>query len=138
MNKMEEIINDIKDYCKDNNLEIEFGVIEKNRKKEIAKALDKMLKDKETKKLEIVKKLVHNYLAVDQLMNNLEDIPYYEEFSRYGPRGVAEYMENELDSFKRCLTGAIVAMAKDEELEKFYKQLMGWEKWDDEDEDEDA
>ena len=85
MNKMEEIINDIKDYCKDNNLEIEFGVIEKNRKKEIAKALDKMLKDKETKKLEIVKKLVHNYLAVDQLMNNLEDIPYYEEFSRYGP-----------------------------------------------------
>ena len=108
-------------------------MIEKNRKKEIAKALDKMLKDKETKKLEIVKKLVHNYLAVDQLMNNLEDIPYYEEFSRYGPRGVAEYMENELDSFKRCLTGAIVAMAKDEELEKFYKQLMGWENWDDED-----
>ena len=44
-------------------------------------------------------------------------------------------MESKLDSFKRCLTGAIVAMAKDEELEKFYKQLMGWEKWEDEDED---
>ena len=68
-------------------------------------------------------------------MNNLEDIPYYQEFSRYGPRGVAEYMENKLDSFEICLTGTIVAMAKDEELKIFYKELM---RWDDEDEDEDA
>ena len=37
-------------------------------------------------------------------------------------------MESKLDSFKRCLTGAIVAMAKDEELEKFYKKLMKVEK----------
>ena len=132
---MEEFINDIKDYCKDNNIEIEFGVVEKYRRKRITKALDKLLEDKGTKKLEIATKLVHNYLAVDQLMNNLEDIPYYEEFSRYGPRGVAEYMEKELVNFRECLVGAMTAMAKDEELEKFYKQLMGWEKWEDEGED---
>ena len=129
---MEKFINDIKDYCKDNNIEIEieFGVIEKHRRKEIAKALGKLLEGKETKKLEIAKKLVHNYLAVDQLMNNLEDIPYFQEFSRYGPHIVAEYMENKLDSFKICLTGSIVAMAKDEELKTFYKELV---RWDDED-----
>ena len=55
------------------------------------------------------------------------DIPYYKEYSKSGTRDVYEYMEEELDSFKRCLTGSILALAKDEELEDFYKDLMGME-----------
>ena len=105
---MEKFINDIKDYCKDNNIGIEFGVYEKYRRKQIAEALDKLIEDKETKKLEIAKRLVNNYLVVDQLMNNLEDIPDYQEFSRYGPCVVAHYMESKLNSFKMCLIAAIV------------------------------
>ena len=118
---MEQFLNDVKDYCRDNDMEIEFGWKEKNRRKEITEALDILIAANETKKLEIVKKLIHNYLVVDQLMKNLEYIPYYEEFRKYGPRGVAEYMVNELDTFKRCLTGSMIAMAKD-------KKLMGWNK----------
>ena len=75
-------------------------------------------------------------MAVDQLMKNLEYIPYYEEFRKYGAHGVAEYMESELDTFKRFLTGAMTAMAKDEKLEKFYKELMSWENCDNEDEED--
>ena len=46
-------------------------------------------------------------------------------------------MYNQLDTFKRCLTGAMTAMAKDEKLEKFYKELMRFDDWnEDEDEDE--
>ena len=135
---MAQFFNYLKDYCRDNDINIEFGWKEKNRRKEITEALDILIAANETKKLEIVKKLIHNYLAVDELMKNLEYIPYYEEFRKYGPRGVAEYMENELDTFKRCLTGSMTAMAKDEELKKFCKKLMRWDKWDDEDEDEDA
>ena len=121
---MEKFINDLIDYCKDNDIGIEFGVYEKYRRKAITEALGKLSEDKETKKLEIAKKLVYNYLAVDHLMNNIKDIPYFQEFSRYGPRLVAEYMEKTLDSFKICLIAVIVAMSKDEELKKFYKELM--------------
>ena len=131
---MEEFLNAVKDFCKDNNIEIEFGWKEKARRKEITESLDILLKANETKKLEIVKKLIHNYLLVDHLMNNLEGIPYYEEYSKSGTRDVYEYMGEELDIFKRCLTGSILALAKDEELEDFYKKLMRWE--DDEEDDE--
>ena len=53
---MEEFLNAVKDYCKDNNIEIEFGWKEKARRKEITESLDILLKANETKKLEIVKK----------------------------------------------------------------------------------
>ena len=131
---MEEFLNDVKDYCKDNNIEIEFGWKEKARRKEITESLGILIKASETKKLEIVKKLIHNYLLVDHLMNNLKVFPYYEEYSKSGTRGVYEYMEDELDTFKRRLTGSMLALAKDEELEDFYKKLMRRE--DDEDDDE--
>ena len=131
---MEEFLNYVKDFCKDNNIEIEFGWKEKARRKEITESLDILLKANETKKLEVVKKLIHNYLLVDHLLNNLVVIPYYEEYSKSGPRGVYEYVGNQLDTFKRCLTGSMLALAKDEELEDFYKNLMGWE--DDEEDDE--
>ena len=124
---MEEFLNDVKDFCKDNNIEIEFGWKEKARRKEITESLDILLKANETKKLEVVKKLIHNYLLVDHLMNNLVVIPYYEEYNKSGARGVYEYMEEELDTFKRCLTASMIALAKDEELEDFYKKLMNWE-----------
>ena len=47
--------------------------------------------------------------------------------SPYYSRGVYEYMDGELDTFKICLTGSMLALAKDEELEDFYKNLMNWE-----------
>ena len=106
---------------------------EKARRKEIIESLDILLEKNETKKLKIVKKLIKNYLLVDHLMNNRRVIPYYEEYSKSGTRGVYEYVESQLDIFKRCLTGSMLALAKDEELEDFYKKLMRW----DEDEDED-
>ena len=63
-------------------------------------------------------------MAVDNLMKNLEYIPYYEEFSKYKISLIGEYMESDLDTFKRCLTGTMTAIAKDEKLETFYKELM--------------
>ena len=129
---MEEFINDIKDYFKDNNIEIEIeGELKKSRRKRIIKTLDKLLEDRETKKLEIAKKLINNYLAIDKLMNNLEDIPYYKEFSRNGPNAAVKYIKVKLEDFKECLVAVMSAMAKD--IKKFYKKLIGWEKWEDED-----
>ena len=133
--KMEEFLNDVKDYCEDNNIEIEFGIKEKVRRKEITESLDVLIKANETKKLKIVKKLIRNYMLVDHLINNLRVIPYYEEYSKSGTRGVYEYMDDQLDTFKRCLTGSMLALAKDEELEDFYKKLM--RRKDDEEDDED-
>ena len=125
---MDQILNDIKDYCKDNNIgiEINYGWKEKARREEIIESLKILIEANETKKLEIVKKLIHNYLLVDNLTKNLVVIPYYKEYRKSGPRGVYEYMEEELDSFKRCLTGSMLALAKDEKLEDFYKKLMGF------------
>ena len=121
---MEEFLNDVKDFCKDSHIEIEFGLKEKARRKEIIESIDILLEKNETKKLKIVKKLIKNYLLVDHLMNNRRVIPYYEEYSKSGTRGVYEYMDSQLDTFKRCLTGSMLALAKDEELEDFYKKLM--------------
>ena len=37
---MEQFFNYLKDYCRDNDINIEFGWKEKNRRKEITEALD--------------------------------------------------------------------------------------------------
>ena len=55
---MEQFINNIKDYCDKNELSIEFGWKEKNRRKEITEALGSLAAANETRKLEIVKKTI--------------------------------------------------------------------------------
>ena len=133
---MEQILNSIKDEFKDQNIEmtIECGWKEKVRRKEIIESFDTLIKANEIRKLDIAKKLTHNYLVLDKLMDYLEDIPYYKEYEKSDPRGVYEHMDMKLDFFKECLKGSIVALAKDEELEDFYKKLMGWKKDEEEDE----
>ena len=124
---MEKLLNFIKSCFGGNGLKIDFGWRDRNRREEITEALEILIASNETKKLEIFKKLLHNYVVVDQIEKSLECIPFDEKFDKYGVCLVLEYMFSQLDTFKRGLTGVMTAMAKDENLEKFYKGLMRWD-----------
>ena len=99
-------------------------------REEINGALMKLLLAKETEKLEIVKKLIKNYLAVYDLEKNLSSIPYCKDFRKYGSNDIKYYME-EVIKFKNCLIGVIKAMAEDKEINHL-KKIM-----DDDDDDDD-
>ena len=121
---MEEFFNDVKEFCK----EIEIGWNEKERRKEIIVILEILLKEneKEKEKLNIVKRLMQNYMLVDNLMCKLRVIPDYIEYSHSGVCDVYKYMDKELDTFKSCLIASMLALVKDEELDVNYKKLMRW------------
>ena len=93
-------------------------------RKEINDALIKLLLAKETEKLEIVKKLIKNYLAVNDLEKNLSSIPYCKDLRKYGSNYVEGYLEEKLIKIKECLIGVIKAMVKDKEIDHRLKKRM--------------
>ena len=104
---MEAFLTKLENYCKQNNIEI-FSL--KQLKIEEVTNLLENLTDNEPKKKEIATILMHNYLCVKNLMNDLKFIPYDEEFKNIGFCQVYEYMQSELDNFQECLIGSMLAL----------------------------
>ena len=75
--------------------------------------LEISIKDNESKKLEVVEKLINNYLLVEDLANNLIEIDYYEEFEKNNNYGEYERIKKHLDDFELCLVGSLSALAQD-------------------------
>ena len=121
---MEEFKNFLVDFCEQNGMEIECGVLEKGRLRNIKEALEIISKSQDQRKIEIAKRIVYNYQLLDDMMMKIVGIPHYEEFGKSFVRGVYERMDCTLDSLKRCLVGSLTALAKDERIRDFFLKLM--------------
>ena len=121
---MEEFYKFLKDHAKDNGMIIETGWKEKKRRSEMAEALNLISKSGDLRKMEIAKRVEYNYKILDAFMNEMAEIPHYDEFGKSFVRGVYDRMCCKLDSFKRCLTGSLLALAKDERIRDFYLEIL--------------
>ena len=120
---MEQFYNFLKEFAQDKDMTIETGWKEKNRRSEMLEAFELINESGDPRKKEIAIQVETNYQLLDDLMNKMEEIPHYDEFAKSFVRGVYERMCNKLDTFKRCLTGSLLALAKDE-IRDFYLQIL--------------
>ena len=127
---MEEFYKFLKEHAKDNGMIIETGWKEKNRRSEMTEALNLISKSGDPRKMEIAKRVEFNYKILDAFMNEMVEIPHYDEFGKSFVRGVYERMCCELDTIKRCLTGSLLALAKDERIRDFYLEILSESKED--------
>ena len=123
-NKMEQFYNFLKEFAQDKDMTIETGWKEKNRRSEMLEAFELISKSEDTRKMEIAVRVETNYQLLDNLMNKMVEIPHYDDFGKSFVRGVYDRMWCELDTFKRCLTGSLLALAKDERIRDFYLQIL--------------
>ena len=121
---MEEFYKFLKDYTKDNGMIIEIGCKEDKRRYEMVEALNLIIESGDSRKIEFAKRVQHNYRLLDNLMNEMYEIPQDDEFGKSFVRGVYDRMWCELDTFKRCLTGSLLALAKDERKRDFYLEIL--------------
>ena len=121
---MEQFYNFLKEFAKDNDMTIETGWKEKNRRSEMLEAFELISKSGDPRKMEIAIQVETNYRLLDDLMNKMEEIPHYDDFGKSFVRGVYDRMWCDLDTFKRCLTGSLLALAKDERIRDFYLEIL--------------
>ena len=121
---MEQFNNLLKEFAQDYDMTIEPGWKEKMRRSEMSEALNLISKSGDPRKMKIAKLVAYNYKILDAFMNEMAEIPYYKVFYKSFVRGVYENMCWELDTFKRCLTGSLLALAKDERIEDFYLEIL--------------
>ena len=121
---MEQFYNFLKEFAKDNDMTIETGWKEKNRRSEMLEAFELISKSGDPRKKVIAIQVETNYKLLDDLMNKMEEIPHYDDFGKSFVRGVYDRMWCALDTFKRCLTGSLLALAKDEKIEDFYLKIL--------------
>ena len=121
---MEEFYKFLKEHAKDNGMIIETGWKEKNRISEMTEALNLISKSGDPRKMEVAKLVEYNYKILGVFMNEMAEIPQDDEFGKSFVRGVYDSMWCELDTFKRCLTGSLLALAKDEKIEDFYLKIL--------------
>ena len=127
---MEEFYKFLKDHAKDNGMIIETGWREKKRRSEMTEALNLIIKSADPRKMEIAKRVEYNYKLLDDLMNKMAEIPHNDDFGKSFVRGVYDRMCCKLDTFKRCLTGSLLALAKGERIRDFYLEILCEEKED--------
>ena len=121
---MEEFYKFLKDFAKDNDMRIETGWKEKNRRSEMLEAFDLISKSGDPRKKLIAIQVETNYKLLDDLMNKMLEISHYDDFGKSFVRGVYDRMCSGLDTYKRCLTGSLLALAKDERIEDFYLKIL--------------
>ena len=121
---MEQFYNFLKEFAKDNDMTIETGWKEKNRRSEMLEAFELISKSGDPRKMEIAIQVETNYQLLDDLMNKMEEIPHYDDFGKSFVRGVYDRMCSKLDTLKRCLTGSLLALAKDERIRDFYLEIL--------------
>ena len=75
-------------------------------------------------KIRLVKRLAWYYFIFDNMgpITTAPEFPFEED--KYGLHYVHIYLENFVDSAKRCIAGVIKALADDEKLDPFCRYLM--------------
>ena len=117
---MEEILKELEDK----GCEIIVGYREKERKKEMSEAMKKLKDSGDENKIKIAKRLARYYGIFHNIgpITTNPDFPFEED--KYGLHYVHIYLENFVDTAKRCIAGVMTALANDEKLDPFCKYLM--------------
>ena len=123
---MEQFYNFLKEFAKDNDMRIETGWKEKNRRSEMLEAFEIIKKSGDPRKKLIAIQVETNYKLLDDLMNKMVEVSDFDEFGKSFVRGVYDRMCSGLDTYKRCLTGSLLALAfaKDERIRDFYLEIL--------------
>ena len=117
---MEELLKKLEDE----GCTIECGWKEKQRKKEMSEAMKKLKESGDENKIKIAKRLARYYGIFHNIgpITTNPDFPFEED--KYGLHYVHIYLENFVDTAKRCIAGVMTALANDEKLDPFCKYLM--------------
>ena len=105
---------------------IKFEKMEKEKKikKEISEAMKKIKEINDENNIMIAKRLVRYY----SILNNMEYLTNNNNISfkkdKYGINHIHHYLNNFVDASKISIAGVIKALANDEKLSPFYKNLM--------------
>ena len=104
--------------------EVEVGWKEKDRRKSMSNAIKKIKESGDDKNIMFAKRLARYYGIFNNIgyITTNPDITLEED--KYGLNYIHIYLENFVDSAKRCIDGVMTALANDEPLESFYKKLM--------------
>ena len=108
----------------DNGIKVVVGFREKERKKNILKALRKLKESGDDVKVNYVKTLYRYYCTINSLgyILNPKQIPLEED--KYGLNYLCSYLDGIVDSSKWVIAGVISALGNDEPLDPFCKYLM--------------
>ena len=108
----------------DNGIKVVVGFREKERKKNILKALRKLKESGDDVKVNYVKTLYRYYCTINSLgyILNPKQIPLEED--KYGLNYLCSYLDGIVDSSKWIIAGVIKALGNDEPLDPFCKYLM--------------
>ena len=108
----------------DNGIEVVVGFREKERKKNILKALRKLKESGDDVKVNYVKTLYRYYCTINSLgyIINPRQIPLEED--KYGLNYLCNYLDGIVDSSKWVIADVIKALGDDEPLDPFCKYLM--------------
>ena len=118
---MEEIYEEEEE---DQGYTIECGVNEKSRRKDMSEAMKKLKESGDENKIKLAKRLARYYFIFDNMgpITTAPDFPAEED--KYGLNYVHIYLNNFVDTAKRCIAGVIKAFADDEKLSPYYKYIM--------------
>ena len=98
--------------------------VRKKEKKNMSEAMKKLRQSGDENKIRLAKRLARYY----GIFHNMSPITTAPEFpfeeDKYGLHCVHIYLENFVDSAKRCIAGVIKALADDEKLDPFCRYLM--------------
>ena len=108
----------------DNGIKVVVGFREKERKKNILKALRKLKESGDDVKVNYVKTLYRYYCTINSLgyIINPRQIPLEED--KYGLNYLCNYLDGIVDSSKWVIADVIKALGDDEPLDPFCKYLM--------------
>ena len=90
----------------------------------MSEAMKKLRESNDENKIGLAKRLVRYYFIFDNMgpITTCPEFPFKED--KYGLHYVYIYLNNFVDSAKRCIAGVIKALADDEKLDPFFKYLM--------------
>ena len=109
---MEDIVN----YLEETGLKFVVGFREKERKRKMNLAMEKIKESKDEKKIKYAKAL-HVY---EDIFN--PDLPLEED--KYGLNYLCDYLDCVVSTAKESIAGVIIALGNEEELDPFCKKLM--------------
>ena len=103
---------------------IKCGWKETKKKKYMSEAMKKLEESGDENKIKFAKRLARYYGIFHNIgfITTNPDFPFEED--KYGLHYVHVYLENFVDTAKRCIAGVMTALANDEKLDPFCKYLM--------------
>ena len=117
--KMEDLLKGFEDM----GYEVKVGWKEKERKKNMSEAMEKLKESGDEKKIKLAKRLAR-YYGIFHNMGYILDPEISLEEDKYEINYLCHYLDIFVDTAKICIAGVIKALGNDEPLDPFCKYLM--------------